>query len=121
VLFLPSNSLSMLIKRIKIFSYVLVLAGMMLAVGCRKDRSIDVVVTVKFMADTNIVIPGCRVEMTKSDVKVVGYTDGDGEFRQTFMQPVQLDVEAFNDTLSGFGVLTLQDYGADYNFSVYVY
>jgi len=81
----------------------------------------EAVITVRLMTDTNIVIPGIRVEMVKSDVKIVGYTDGNGQFRQTFMQPVQLDVEASNDTLFGFGVITLQDYGHDYTQTIFVY
>jgi hypothetical protein len=59
--------------------------------------------------------------MTKDDIKIIGYTDGRGEYRHTFEQPVQLEVKAFNDSLSGIGVINLGSYGSDYAKTIFVF
>ena len=98
-----------------------ILTGLFSSTSCNKDRSMEAIITVKWMVDTMVVVPNCRVEMTKDDIKVVGYTDGRGEYRYTFEQPVQLEVKASNDSLSGVGVINLGDYGKDYSKSIFVF
>ncbi len=78
-------------------------------------------ITVKLMADTMIVVPNIRVELSQQSVKIVGYTDNNGQFSHTFEQPVQLNIKAYNDTLSGIGVINIGTYGEDYYKSVFVY
>jgi len=108
-------------------SHITVLIGLILIIGllgsysCRKNRSMEAVITVKLMADTMVVIPNVRVEMTKDDVEIIGYTDDNGQFMHTFEQPVQLDIKAYNDTLSGIGVINISEYGRDYSKSIFIY
>ena len=52
---------------------------------------------------------------------IVGYTDDNGQFRYTFEQPVQLDIKAYNDTVSGIGVINVGTYGYDYSKTVFVF
>jgi hypothetical protein len=95
--------------------------GLLSLSSCMKDRSMEVIITVRLMSDTMVVLPGVRVELTQEEVEIVGYTDGNGQFRHTFEQPVQLDVHAFNDTLSGIGILNLGTYGRDVAKSIFVF
>jgi len=106
---------------ISLFVSVILLAGLFTATSCKKDRSMEAIITVKLMMDTMVVVPNCRVEMTKDDIKIIGYTDGRGEYRYTFEQPVQLEVKAFNDSLSGIGVINLGTYKTDYYKTIFVF
>ena len=106
---------------IRLIVLALILGAIVYLPSCRKDRSMEAVITVKLMSDTMVVVPGIRVEMRKDDVEVVGYTDGHGQFRYTFEQPVQLDVKAYNDTVSGIGVINVGKYGHDYSKSIFVF
>ncbi len=81
----------------------------------------EAVITVKLMEDTTVVMPGVRVELSQGQVEFGGYTDGNGEFRYTFESPVQLDVKAFNDTLSGIGVINISNYGTDYEKTIFIF
>jgi hypothetical protein len=81
----------------------------------------EAIITVKLLDDTMVVMPWVRVELMQEDVSIVGYTDLNGQFRHTFEQPVQLDIKAYNDTLSGIGVITLGDYGEDYSKSIFIF
>ena len=81
----------------------------------------EALITVKLMTDTMVIVPNIRIEMTKNDVSIVGYSDLNGEFRATVEQPVQLDIKAYNDTLSGIGVINLSDYKYDYSKTIFVY
>jgi len=81
----------------------------------------EAIITVKLMADTMVVLPDVRVEMTREDVEIIGYTDDNGQFIHTFEQPIQLDIKAYNDTLSGIGVINIGAYGHDYAKSIFVY
>ncbi len=100
---------------------VLFIIAVLTSYSCRKNRSMEAVITVKLMADTMVVMPNVRVEMTKDDVEIVGYTDNNGQFFHTFEQPVQLDIKASNDTLSGIGVINIGSYGHDYAKSIFIY
>lgn len=106
---------------IKFLMGLLIIGGLITSYSCRKRRSMEAVITVKLMADTMVVLPDVRVEMTKGDVEIVGYTDDNGQFIHTFEQPVQLDIKAYNDTLSGIGVINIGDYGHDYSKSIFIY
>lgn len=108
-------------KYIRIFVLAIVLSGFAFLTSCGKDRSMEAVITVKLMSDTMVVVPQIRVEMSKDDVDIVGYTDDNGEFRYTFEQPVQLDIKAYNDTVSGIGVINVGEYGYDYSKTVFVF
>jgi len=98
-----------------------IIAGITSLSSCRKDRSLEAIITVKWMMDTTVVIPSCRVQMIKDDIDIIGYTDGRGEYRYTFTQPVQLEVKATNDSLSGIGVINLGDYGGSYSQTIFVF
>ena len=100
---------------------LVILVGIVTLSSCRKDRSMEAIITVKWMADTMVVIPSCRVELKKDDIKIIGYTDARGEYRYTFEQPVQLEIRATNDSLAGVGVINLGNYGQDYTKSVFVF
>jgi len=100
---------------------VIFIAGIFLTAGCRKDRSMTLTITVKMMADTNVLVEGAKVVLNKDDVHVEGYTDALGQFRHTFNLQIQLDVKVTKDTLSGMGIVNLGDLGTDVEKSIYIY
>lgn len=108
-------------SHIKVLIGLIIMIGLMGSYSCRKNRSMEAVITVKLMADTMVVVPNVRIEMTKSDVEIIGYTDDNGQFMHTFEQPVQLDIKAYNDTLTGIGVINISAYGHDYSKSIFIY
>ncbi len=97
--------------------------------SCKKERSMDALIIVKKHTDTSVVIPFAEVRLTVpinanpgTDIDdIVGYTDLNGEFRQTFDLPVQLNIFVTKDSLKGIGVLTLNDPGESFTKRVYVY
>lgn len=99
----------------------LILGSIIGLASCHKNESMEALITVKLMADTSLVMPGVRVELTQDDIEIIGYTDGNGEFRYTFESPIQLDIKAFNDTLTGLGVINLSDYGTDYEKTIFIF
>jgi uncharacterized lipoprotein YajG len=100
---------------------VIFIAGIFFTAGCRKDRSMTLTITVKMMADTNVLVEGAKVVLNKDDVHVEGYTDALGQFRHTFNLQIQLDVKVTKDTLSGMGIVNLGDLGTDVEKSIYIY
>jgi len=104
-----------------LFISIAIISGIATLSSCKKDRSMEAIITVKWMVDTMVVIPSCRVELKKDDIKIIGYTDGRGEYRYTFEQPVQLEIRATNDSLAGVGIINLGDYGKDYAKTVFVF
>ena len=73
---------------------------------CKKEKSdITAVITVKYQADTNVIVPFADVVIGKDfdDVKVEGKTDATGQFTTTFKLEAILDVVASKDTNSGIG------------------
>ena len=108
-------------KYIPTFVILSIVIGMLSLSSCHKNEAMEVTILAKLMADTSVRMPGVRIELSKGDVKIGGYTDGNGEFRYTFEHPVQLDIHAYNDTLSGIGVINVAEYGIDYKKSVYIF
>jgi hypothetical protein len=113
-----------------IFSIGLIsLFGMLLLSSCMKEKSMDAVIIVKLHHDTDIVVPYAEVRISapinqsaNPDITdIVGYTDLNGEFRQTFDLPVQLDIMVTKDSLSGIGTLNMNDPGAEIRKYVYIY
>ena len=96
-------------------------AGLLSLSSCRKDRSMTLTVTVKMMADTNVVVPGAKVVLEKDDVHVEGYTDGKGQFRHSFKLQIQLDIKVTKDTLSGIGIVNLGTLVEDVEKSIYIF
>lgn len=89
--------------------------------SCRKDRSMTLTVVAKLMGDTNMVVPNAKVVLFKDDIRVEGYTDGQGEFRHSFNLQIQLDIVVSKDTLQGLGKINLGDLGEDLEKSVYLF
>ena len=108
-------------KHIGFWALILMLGAIISFTSCHKNESMEAIITVKLMADTSIVMPGVRVELSQVDVEIAGYTDGNGEFRYTFESPIQIDIKAFNDTLTGLGVINLSDYGIDYEKTIFIF
>jgi len=100
---------------------IAILASIATLSSCKKDRSMEAIITVRWMVDTMVVIPNCRVQLKKDDIEIVGYTDARGEYRYTFEQPVQLEIRAANDSLAGVGVIGLGNYGQSYYKTVFVF
>ena len=70
--------------------------------SCNKPRpEYPVVITVKYLSDTNIVVPGSKVVIEKNDVHVEGGTDLQGRFGTTFKLEAILAVHATLDTGAG--------------------
>lgn len=108
--------------RIKVLISIFIIASGLIAVSsCKRDRTMDLVLTVKMMADTTIVVPYAKVTLEKQDVLIEGFTDGKGEFRHTFSLPIQLDIRVSKDTLYGIGIVNIYEIGDDITQSVYIY
>lgn len=89
--------------------FIIVLLGgsiMLLATSCKdKDEDIPCVITVKYQADTNVVVPFADVVIGKEydDVRVEGKTDATGMFSTSFVYEAILYVNATKDTNTGSG------------------
>ncbi len=110
----------MLRTQITILSIVLLLTIFVVS-SCKRDRTMDLIITVKMMADTTIIVPDAKVVLEKQSVKIEGYTDGRGEFRHTFSLPIQLDIRVSKDTLTGIGIVNINEIGEDIEQSVYIF
>jgi len=111
-------------KNIKLLSklfFTFTIISILILSACHKNEAMRATITVKLMADSSIVVPGVRVEMYKADINIGGYTDGNGQFSYTFEHPIQLDIRAYNDTLSGIGVINLGEYGTDYEKTIFIF
>ncbi len=108
-------------KHIGFWILAIFLGAILGLTSCHKNESMEALIIVKLMSDTSVVMPGVRVELMQDDIEIGGYTDGNGEFRYTFESPVQLDVKAFNDTLTGLGVINISDYGTDYEKTIFIF
>jgi hypothetical protein len=74
--------------------------------NCKKPKTeITAVITVKYQADTNVIVPFADIVIGKDfdDVKVTGRTDATGQFTTTFKLEAILDVGATKDTNTGSG------------------
>ena len=80
--------------------------------SCKEDTECEAVVTVKLQSDTSVVVPNAEVEISKQDIRVVGVSDANGQFRYTFKLEAILDVIAKSsgatDTLYGQTVIRLK-------------
>ncbi len=75
-----------------------VTALLMIASGCKKDTECKLVVTVKYLSDTNIIVPQCSVMVKKYDIEEYGFTNSAGQFSTTFKYEAILDIFAEKDT-----------------------
>ena len=66
--------------------------------NCAKETDCKTVITVKYLYDTNIVIPNAYVKLDKYDITATGTTDGSGRFSTTFKSEAILDIFASIDT-----------------------
>lgn len=89
--------------------------------SCKKEESLDAIITVKLMSDTNIVVPGIMIEISQEEVLATGFTDSQGEYRQTFENPVILDIKAYNNSLTGNGKIYLSTRGETFRQTIFVY
>ncbi|MCX6270691.1 MAG: hypothetical protein NTU44_05640 [Bacteroidetes bacterium] len=64
----------------------------------KKDPTYDVVITVKYLSDTTVVVPGAAVTIEKNDKRVEGVTDNGGMFSATFQLEAIFNVHASIDT-----------------------
>ena len=103
------------------FVFTAIIIFMLSLSACHKDESMQAIITVKLLSDTSVNMPGVRVELSKGDVNVGGYTDGNGEFRYTFESLIKLDIHAFNDSLSGNGTINISEHGVDFKKTVYIF
>ncbi len=84
--------------------------------NCAKETDCKAVITVKFLYDTNFVVPNATVRLEKYDINTSGITDGGGRFSTTFKSEAILDVFATIDTsttglfppLTGTGTIRLK-------------
>ncbi|MEI8201583.1 MAG: hypothetical protein WCH34_01130 [Bacteroidota bacterium] len=75
--------------------------------NCAKETDCKAVITVKFLYDTNFVVPNAYVKLDKYDIVATGTTDASGRFTTTFKSEAILDVFASIDTsTTGFPPLT---------------
>lgn len=80
---------------------------------CKEDTECEAVVTVKLQSDTTVVVPNADVELKKEDVREIGVSDANGQYRHTFKLEAILDIYAkkgydTGDTLTGQTVIRLK-------------
>ncbi len=88
----------------------------LLFTNCAKETECKAVITVKYLYDTNIVIPNAYVKLEKYDISATGITDMSGRFPVTFKSEAILDIFASIDTstthlfplLTGTGTIRLK-------------
>ncbi|RUA26487.1 MAG: hypothetical protein DSY76_05945 [Bacteroidetes bacterium] len=78
--------------------------------SCKKENSMDVVITVKLLSDTTQVVPGAHIVMSQGDIHIEGNCDQSGVFRHTLELPVVLNVVATKDSLQGIGSVAVGEY-----------
>jgi hypothetical protein len=88
--------------------FVFALCGLALIIltNCKEEKTdITTIITVKYQADTNVIVPFADVVIGKDfdDVKQEGKTDATGQFTATFQLEAILDVVASKDTNTGTG------------------
>ena len=81
----------------------------------------EAIIVVKLMSDTLQRVPDARVILSQGDVEVIGYTNQNGEFRQTFELPILLNIVVTKDTLKGLGTIGLGEPGEDVMKFMYIY
>ena len=92
--------------------------------SCKKERGMEVIVTVKLLQnnDTSKIVTGARVEMYQGDVNVIGYTNGYGQFSHTFDLPAQLNISVTkDDTLKGIGIVNIGSPGEVIHKSIFIF
>ena len=80
-----------------------------------------VIITAKKLSDTLEVVKGAKVNLSRDDVTISGFTDNRGQFRHTFDLQMQLDVVATKDSLKGIGVVNMGEPGEDVNKTIYMF
>ena len=116
-------------SKIGIILCAIAILSILLFTTCKKDRSMDALIIVKLHVDTSVVVPNAEVRISVPDNTspgqdiddIVGYTDLNGEFRQTFDLPVQLNITVTKDSLTGIGVLNMNEPGFDISKHIYIY
>jgi hypothetical protein len=63
--------------------------------SCKKEESIEAIITVKYLSDTTDVVPNAHVRIEKYDVNVEGVCNEKGVFTHTFRDEAILDVRAW--------------------------
>jgi hypothetical protein len=104
-----------------LFIFFVFLSFVIVFSSCKKERGMEAIITVKKLVDTTAVVSGARVEMYQGDIKVIGYTNGYGEFRHTFDLPVQLNISVEKDSMKGIGIINLGNPGEEVYKSVYIF
>jgi hypothetical protein len=85
---------------------LLTIIAMVSIVGCKKESTdITAVITVKYQADTTIIVPFADIVIGKDydDVRIEGKADATGMFTATFKLEAILEVVASKDTNTGTG------------------
>lgn len=116
-------------SKVRLLATLIGVFSLLFLTTCKKDKSMDALIIVKLHHDTMVLVPNAEVLISvpinsspQNDISdIVGYTDLNGEFRQTFDLPVQLDVRVTWDTLSGIGVLNMNKPGKDVTKRIYIY
>ncbi len=104
-----------------LYSFITITIFILTLSACHKNESMQAIITVKLMSDTSVNMPGVRVELSKGDISIGGYTDSHGKFSYTFESPIKLDIHAYNDSLSGIGAININEFGIDYKKNVYIF
>jgi len=80
------------------------------ASSCKKENSMDAVITVKLMSDTTQVVAEANVVMSQGDITIEGKTDSHGVFKHTFELPIVLNVIATKSGMEGIGAVSIGEY-----------
>jgi hypothetical protein len=88
----------------RVFPKIIILLSVFLVIGviflsCKKtDHTYDVNITVKFLGDTNQLVPNANVVIEKNYVRVEGVTNEIGQFTHQFKLEAILNIHATRDT-----------------------
>jgi len=99
---------------VKILLVILIFAGY----SCKKDESIKVIITVKYL-NSQTPVPSALVRLSKKDIRVEKITNSNGIAEFEFENEAILDVEAISGNYYGTTVVKLVS-GETINKTVYV-
>lgn len=96
--------------------------------GCGKKEDMVGTIKVVYAGDIDEPVKNAKVELSQNDIKIVGYTNPQGEYQFTFRLKMKLNVIVTKDTstvtnspeLKGTGRIAMGEYGENSKEKIYL-
>lgn len=96
--------------------------------GCKKNEDMVGTIKVAYSGAQDTYVNDAKVVLSQDDIKIVGYTNPEGEYSFTFRLKMKLNVVVTKDTstvtsspeLRGEGKIALGEHGVNYEEVIYL-